>query len=1110
MKKLLFFAFSFLAVSCSLKEELLSENLQSLGVSVESTKISLKDGVSVWNSGDKVSVFYKSSANELWTYSGSDGSTSGVIQSSATRTETSSDIYAVYPYDLSASLDGNVISTEIPSTQTVLPGSFGKGAAVMVAKSDSDNLLFRFATAFVALRLSGSEASISSVKLRSVAGEKIAGACSIAVSDNAPAVSASGTDEITLNGVEGPIAYDGSDVLYLAAVAPGTYSSGFEAVFNISDGRQIVAKDQMNITLLPGHIRIMECALPGVSSDYTVNIPFLSEGHGYSPFAGISAAQGSAKILNDRSFSLAAYPGLTLDFNITKLRLIWGNNNGLEVTAKAGEFIRIPAVKGYKLKSVAVSSSGTPPLDFDIADESGNVLGADVVTSGQGLFFAYPERTAPDRTYLLKFKADGAHSCFSSLVFKYIPSSASDAFLDDGPQLTDDTIPDFSYVGYKWGEKELPTVSGEYSKVVELPSPNGTDDTAMIQSYIDEASEGTILKFKAAEYRVAGLIALNRSGVVLQGAVDASGLPATRIIAVGRTENDIRDLIVMGRTPEGDYHGTSSMSIAADANHPDAWKATTHTIKSTTRSLGDGSRIVEPAYCGSRFVTVAEPSVFSVGESVVVFRPGTQAWISAINMDKIIKDPSDIGTINQWKPADYGMYWERRVVAKDGNRIFLDNPLVMRLDSDYGMGVLLKCGWDRIHGSGVENIDFVSEYDESAIDSDIFHAMTAVCIKAAEHCWVRNINTRYFSESAVNMVAGAKNITVRDCHQYQPAGYINGGLRYAFHISGGELCLVDGCTSEFDRHAFVTGSKVCGPNVFNRCTSTNQWNCVGPHQRWATGVLFDHVSTNEAIIIQDAGNSGTGQGWTGANCVLWGCQAWYIVCQSPWASAKNYAIGCTPSVLNPGRGYPAEDVLGTRPDGVCRARETSEPEYLYEESLARRIREGKLVSSIARSESGDDPVPSKAFLLDLDFSTNSPFTEKLPTYATTVDADYMFSGPDGKSYSVTLHNITGGYDYKSSSLRFNDSFDGDGDGWIKLPAVAGKILDVVYVKINNTSSKPLSIGTEPCGQDQCAPSQAVSGSLVPFFLNNPSEGQSYYLNISSKNTQFVHITLKYI
>ena len=425
MKKLMFFALSFLAVSCSLKEELLSENLQSIGVAVESTKISLMDGVSVWNSGDNVSVFYKSSANELWTYSGSDGATGGVIQSSAVRTETSSDIYAVYPYDLSASLDGNVILTEIPSAQTVLSGSFGKGTAVMVAKSDSDNLIFRFATAFVALRLSGSEASISSIKLRSVAGEKIAGACSVAVSDNAPAVSASGTDEITLNGVEGPIAYDGSDVLYLAAVAPGTYSSGFEAVFNISDGRQIVAKDQMNFTLLPGHIRVMECALPGVSSDYTVNIPFLSEGHGYSPFVGISAAQGSAKILNDRSFSLAAYPGLTLDFNITKLRLIWGNNNGLEVTAKAGEFIRMPAVKGYKLKSVAVSSSGTPPLDFDIADESGNVLGADVVTSGQGLFFAYPETTVPDCPYLLKFKADGAHSCFVSLVFKYTPSSAS-------------------------------------------------------------------------------------------------------------------------------------------------------------------------------------------------------------------------------------------------------------------------------------------------------------------------------------------------------------------------------------------------------------------------------------------------------------------------------------------------------------------------------------------------------------------------------------------------------------------------------------------------------------------------------------------------------------
>ena len=72
---------------------------------------------------------------------------------------------------------------------------------------------------------------------------------------------------------------------------------------------------------------------------------------------------------------------------------------------------------------------------------------------------------------------------------------------------------------------------------------------------------------------------------------------------------------------------------------------------------------------------------------------------------------------------------------------------------------------------------------------------------------------------------------------------------------------------------------------------TEAYSGMGPHQRWATGVLYDNCRTDNSIEIQDRGNWGTGHGWAGANFVLWNCKGKDIVCQNPWVSAQNWSIG---------------------------------------------------------------------------------------------------------------------------------------------------------------------------------------------------------------------------
>jgi hypothetical protein len=515
----------------------------------------------------------------------------------------------------------------------------------------------------------------------------------------------------------------------------------------------------------------------------------------------------------------------------------------------------------------------------------------------------------------------------------------------------------------------------------------------MIQAAIDAASEGTVIQFQEGRYIVDGLLILDKNEIILRGA----GNRQTEIFARGTVPLDddwnpsasgvaypcVRPLINVGvsklntdntRTAQVAY-SIAALTVTNLDNriieqHADAWKIYGRRMYSGSREIvGGGSTIIEDAFCGSRFVTVQDASFFAPGDKVVVSRPGTTEWIHDLKMDNIIKAMDDIGTIVQWSPEEYSMNWERTVTDVVGNRVYLDIPLVMSITQAYGGGELRHYSRTRIRECGIENLKLTSDYNPARNSvkygvGDVYHASTAVAFYGAEHCWVKNVETHFFSNSAVDMGRESKNITVRDCDQREPAGYLMGGLRYAFHISGGQQCLVRDCTSDDDRHQFVTGSRIPGPNVFLRCTGTNGHADVGPHQRWATGTLYDNVSTNASMKAIDAGNSGTGQGWQGTNQVFWCCTAKGFAAQSPWVTGKNYVIGCTLIGGSPvtafakARNYPNPGydpdgnivndsaVNGTRIDGVLRALEPGEEQSLYETQLRDRLASGHRISDI--------------------------------------------------------------------------------------------------------------------------------------------------------------------
>jgi len=458
------------------------------------------------------------------------------------------------------------------------------------------------------------------------------------------------------------------------------------------------------------------------------------------------------------------------------------------------------------------------------------------------------------------------------------------------------TIPDFSAVGYRRSDKDLPEVP-----VVKTISPvAGGSSQQVIQAAIDEVSKkplvngfrGAIL-FKKGTYQIPGTVYVKASGIVLRG--EGDGLTGgTKWVATGKGQRTLLEISGSGSRSE---------------------------VAATKVKITDDFVPV-----GAFSFNISSTSGYKTGDNILITRTGTNAWIRDLKMDRI----EGASESEQWMASQYNLYYERIITKVEGNRIYIDNPIVMEMEDKYGRGYISKYSYaGRISDVGVEAIYFESEY---AHDTDENHGWVAVKFSAIENAWARNITSRYFGYSCVFLSGNSKYVTVKDSKCLEAKSKIKGSRRYSFNIAGrAQLNLVTGCYTTEGRHDYVTGGKTAGPNVFHNCTSVYTHNDIGPHQRWATGTLYDNVKTDGVINVQQRRSGG--HGWTGVTQVLWNCTAAKISVQSPWVSGKNYAIAVK------GTKYPGL-YYSDRPDGEWEFfNKTVVPHSLYEAQLyARRMK----------------------------------------------------------------------------------------------------------------------------------------------------------------------------
>jgi hypothetical protein len=427
-------------------------------------------------------------------------------------------------------------------------------------------------------------------------------------------------------------------------------------------------------------------------------------------------------------------------------------------------------------------------------------------------------------------------------------------------------VADFSAAGFRHGEAPLPEIDTLFpaSRIVRV-FPGSGDDGSRIQNAIDQVSAYLrdrngfrgLVQLAAGEYQINGQINIMASGVVLRGAGDGDN-PANSTI-LRATGTSVRSLVVIGN--------------GADPSG----------VSSTRREFTEKYVPV-----GATSFEIEDTSGYAVGDEIFIRRPSPQNWISDIGMDQIPPKTNGTTGLVQWQSGGHDVIYERIITRIEGNRVFINAPLMNAMELKYGGASISRLNDPRISNIGIESIRGVSDFTST---TDENHANTFIQIRSARDAWVRNVTGQHFIYATVHADREAKALTVDNARSLDPVSLITGGRRYPFNIEG-QFILMKNLYSEEGRHDFVNNAWHFnhGPNVFLNGVAVNSHENSGPHQRWSTGTLYDTLTSDDEFEAIDGGNAGSGHGWRGANMVFWNIAAPDLRMQNP-PTAQNWFIG---------------------------------------------------------------------------------------------------------------------------------------------------------------------------------------------------------------------------
>lgn len=259
----------------------------------------------VWNSGDRISVFAKSTLNRQYSFVGEDGAASGDFEEvpGGGSGDALPMSYAVYPYSEGYSISAEgVVSLVWPASQSYRAANYDSAAAVMFARSEDTNLSFIHAGGYLCISLYGQGVNVRSLALSGESEELLAGPARIWAEKEGQvetvgfAFREGAVKTITLTAAS-PVAL-GADKAgateFWFCLPPTAFKNGFAVTVTDDGGRQTVFRTSKNISVERAGMRRME--------------PVRIEMNGAVPSEpGIYEASGSSTVFDAAGWQLSRY-----------------------------------------------------------------------------------------------------------------------------------------------------------------------------------------------------------------------------------------------------------------------------------------------------------------------------------------------------------------------------------------------------------------------------------------------------------------------------------------------------------------------------------------------------------------------------------------------------------------------------------------------------------------------------------------------------------------------------------------------------------------------------------------------------------------------------------
>lgn len=462
-------------------------------------------------------------------------------------------------------------------------------------------------------------------------------------------------------------------------------------------------------------------------------------------------------------------------------------------------------------------------------------------------------------------------------------------------------IMDYSSAGYGGGGVALPEVA-----VQVTVAPMCGDATSVIQSAIDQVSalpldadgvRGAVL-LQPGAYEVDGTLTIAASGVVLRGS--GSGPDGTALVMGGPPH------LLLSIQGAGSWQTVGRPAAMTDSYVPS----------------------------GATTVNVDDASGFTVGDTILIDRPVTAAWVQLMGMDTLVRN----GQLQTWLAVGSSIRTDRVIAAIDDNQITLDVPLTDSFDATYLSppgGTITRYRFPgRISQVGVEHLSVVAP----PVDVDIsLPQYTALSLSAVLNAWARDIAIQD-TQNSVSVSNTAKQVTLDAMTVTHSKAHSRSDAPADFSISGTQVLVNQSSVTGSGVWPIVTQSRVTGPVVVLNFIASERG--FSPHQRWATGLLCDGcqfpgaISGTPGIAYSNRGTDGSGHGWDAGWAVAWNVVTPDLLVQAP-PGADNWCIGCVGRELT--KSMPGGD--GTPlPNGIYDSPwQPVVPGSLYLEQLCERL-----------------------------------------------------------------------------------------------------------------------------------------------------------------------------